>query len=281
MSQVFRAHLLERQVAIVTGGGSGLGRAAALELASLGAHVVICGRRAEPLHETCELAGSGSCRPVVCDVRDEDAVYGLVDGVLERHGRIDLLVNNAGGQFLSPAEDITPKGFRTVVGLNLEGTWLMTHAVATRAMIPARSGKVVSITLSPHHGLPGMAHSSAARAAVENLMRVLSIEWARYGIRLNAIAAGAFGTDTFHAKYPQPFVDAAAESVPLGRVGRAEELAWLVAYLASPAGDYVSGTVLTIDGARDDHEGRWPPPWHAGGDGRPLAEARPATHPFG
>jgi citronellol/citronellal dehydrogenase len=281
MSEVFRAQLLDGQVAIVTGGGSGLGRAAALELASLGADVVICGRRPEALHETCELAGPDSCRPVVCDVRDEEAVYGLVDGVLERHGRVDLLVNNAGGQFLSPAEDITPKGFRTVVGLNLEGTWLMTHAVATRAMIPARSGKVVSITLSPHHGLPGMAHSSAARAAVENLMRVLSIEWARYGIRLNAIAAGAFGTDTFQAKYPKPFVDDAAEAVPLGRVGRAEELAWLVAYLASPAGDYVSGTVLTIDGARDDHEGRWPPPRHVDGNGRPLAEARAANHPFG
>ena len=103
--------------------------------------------------------------------------------MLDRFGRIELLVNNAGGQFLAPAEDITAKGFRTVIRLNVEGTWLMTHAVATRAMIPAGGGKIVSITISPHNGLPGIAHSSAARAAVENLTRGLSIEWSRFGSR--------------------------------------------------------------------------------------------------
>ena len=101
----------------------------------------------------------------MCDIREEDQVGELVDGVLERHGRIDVLVNNAGGQYMTPAEDITPKGFRTVIRLNVEGTWLMSHAVATKAMIPAEGGKIVNVTLSPHHGLPGMAHSSAARAA--------------------------------------------------------------------------------------------------------------------
>ena len=110
-----------------------------------------------------------------------------------------MLVNNAGGQYMSPAEDITPKGFRTVVRLNLEGTWLMTHAVATKAMIPAGGGKVVNVTLSPHNGLPGMAHSSAARAAVENMTRALSIEWARFGIRVNAIATGHFETDALRS----------------------------------------------------------------------------------
>jgi citronellol/citronellal dehydrogenase len=194
--------------------------------------------------------------------------------VLARHGRIDMLVNNAGGQFLSPAEDITPKGFRTVIRLNVEGTWLMTHAVATKAMIPARAGKVVSITLSPHQGQPGMAHSSAARAAVENLMKVLSIEWSRYGIRLNAIAAGQFATDTLKTKYPQQIVDALTDTIPLGRLGESEEIAWLVAYLASPAGDFVSGAVLTVDGARDNWHGRWPPAMAADAEGRPLAEAR-------
>jgi len=119
-----------------------------------------------------------------------------------------------------------------------------------------------------------MAHSSAARAAVENLMKVLSIEWARFGILLNAIAAGQFGTDTFMTKYPQPIIDAAAGSIPLGRIGRAEEIAWLVAHLASPAGDFISGAVLTIDGARDNWYGRWPPAGGADAEGRPLAEAR-------
>src|SRR5205807_5298784 len=144
----------------------------------------------------------------VCDIREEDQVTQLVDAVLERDERIDLLVNNAGGQFLAPAESVTTKGFQTVIRLNVEGTWLVTHAVATRAMIPARSGKVVSITLTPHQGLPGMAHSSAARAAVENLLRGLSIEWGRFGIRLNAIAAGPFATEVVSTKYPRPIVDA-------------------------------------------------------------------------
>jgi len=273
-SRVFREGLLDGQVAIVSGGGSGLGRATALELAALGARVVVCGRRPGPLRETAALGAGGLIEPIVCDIREEDQVEALVDRVLDRHRRIDLLVNNAGGQFLSPAEDITPKGFRTVIRLNLEGTWLMTHAVATRAMIPAERGKVISVTISPHNGLPGMAHSSAARAAVENLMRVLAIEWSRFGIRCNSIAAGQFATDTLLTKYPKPIVDAVAGTIPLGRLGEPDELAWLVAYLASPAGDFVSGATLTVDGARDDWFGAWPPAAAADGAGRPLAERR-------
>jgi citronellol/citronellal dehydrogenase len=256
-SKIFQPGLLDGQVAIVSGGGSGLGRATALELAALGARVVVCGRRQEPLDETAGLADGGRIDALACDIREEDQVEALVEGVMERHGRVDLLVSNAGGQYMSPAEDITPKGFRTVIRLNVEGTWLMTRAVATRAMIPAgrdrhpREGKIVNVTLSPHHGLPGMAHSSAARAAVENLTRVLSIEWARFGIKLVALAAGQFATETLRTKYPKPVVEGVAGTVPLGRLGTEEEFAWLVAYLASPAGDFVSGSVLTIDGARD------------------------------
>jgi citronellol/citronellal dehydrogenase len=271
---VFRPDLLAGQVALVSGGGSGIGRTTALELAALGARVVVCGRRSEPLAETCALDPGGGVEAAVCDIREEDQVGALVDGLMARHGRIDLLVNNAGGQFLAPAEDITPKGFRTVIRLNVEGTWLMTHTVATKAMIPGGGGKVVSVTLSPHQGMPGMAHSSAARAAVENLMKVLSIEWARFGIKLNAVAPGQIATDTFNTKYPRPMVELAASTVPLGRLGRAEEIAWVVAYLASPAGDFVSGSVITIDGARDNWLGPWPPGAMVDAAGRPLAEAR-------
>ncbi len=271
-SEVFREGLLDGQAAIVSGAGSGIGRAIALELAALGAQVTICGRREEPLAETAAMADR--IEPVVCDVREEDQVSALVDTVLERHERIDLLVNNAGGQYLAPAEEITPKGFRTVMRLNVEGTWLMTHAVATRAMIPARGGKVVSITLSPHNGLPGMAHSSAARAAVENLMKVLSIEWARHQIKLNAIAPGQIATETLLTKYPRQLVDVMASTVPVQRLGSPEEIAWLVAYLASPAGDFVSGAVLTVDGARDNWLGAWPSGAAADETGNPVAEAR-------
>jgi|SRR5215218_2250426 len=273
-SKIYAPDLLEGQVVLLSGGGSGLGRAAAIELTSCGARVVICGRREEPLEETAALCAGGLCDVEVCDIREEDQVEALVDGVLERHGKIDVLVNNAGGQYLTPAEDITPKGFRTVMRLNVEGTWLMTHAVATKAMIPAGEGKVVNVTLSPHHGLPGMAHSSAARAAVENLTRVLSIEWARFGIKLTAFAAGHFATQTLLTKYPQPVVDNVAHSVPLGRLGTEEEFAWAIAYLASPAGDYYSGSILTMDGARDNWVGPWPPQLITDEAGKPPAESR-------
>jgi citronellol/citronellal dehydrogenase len=283
-SKLFQPGLLDGQVAIVSGGGSGLGRASALELAALGARVVVCGRRQGPLAETAARADGGRVEARACDIREEKQVDALVDGVLEHHGRIDLLVNNAGGQYMSPAEDITPKGFRTVMRLNVEGTWLMTHAVATKAMMDGpsgepRGGKIVNVTLSPHHGLPGMAHSSAARAAVENLTRVLSIEWARFGIRLTALAAGHFGTETLRTKYPKQVVEGVAGTVPLGRLGTEEEFAWLVAYLATPAGDYFSGAVLTLDGARDNWFGSWPPGGLADESGRPVAEERRRPEP--
>src|SRR5512146_2321286 len=197
-SQIFRPGLLDGLVCIVSGAGSGLGRATALELARLGAIVIGCGRREEPLAETAAQATTlpGSFEGESMDIRDADAVDRLVDGVLERHGRLDVLVNNAGGQFMSPAEAITPKGFRTVIELNVQGTWLMTHAAATKAFIPQGGGKVLSVTLSPHNGMPGMVHSGAARAAVENMMKTLAVEWARFGIKTCALAAGQFATET-------------------------------------------------------------------------------------
>ena len=273
-SRIFAPDLLAGQVILVTGGGSGLGRATAIELTELGATVVVVGRRIEPLEETVALCPEGRAFADASDIREEDQVDALVDRVIDRHGPVDTLVNNAGGQYFVPAEDITPKGFRTVVRLNLEGTWLMTHAVATRAMIPdARGGKIISVTLSPHHGLPGMAHSSAARAGVENLMRELSIEWARYNIRTTALAAGHFATEALQ-KYPEPVRASVARTVPLQRLGEPEEHAWLVAYLASPAGDYYSGAVITMDGARDNWFGPWPPPGLAGEGGKPPTEER-------
>ena len=272
-SKLFQPGLLDGQVALVTGGGSGLGRASALELAALGAQVVVCGRRADPLDETAAQADGGRVEARACDIREEAEVEALVDGVLDRHGRIDLLVNNAGGQYMTPAEDITPKGFRTVMRLNVEGTWLMTHAAATKAFIPQGEGKVLSVTLSPHNGMPGMVHSGAARAAVENMMRTLSVEWARFGIKTCAIAAGQFDTEVLRTKYPQPVVDNVPRTIPIQRLGTADEMAWLIAYLASPAGDFFSGCVITIDGARDNWFGAWPPGLY-GETGEPPAEER-------
>ena len=274
-SRIFAPGLLEGRVCIVSGAGTGLGKATALELARLGATVVGCGRRPEPLAEMVKQAEAlgAKAESKAMDIREEEAVEQLFDGVLERHGRVDVLVNNAGGQFLSPAEAISPKGFRTVIELNIMGTWLMTHAAATKAFIPANDGKVISITLSPHNGMPGMVHSGAARAAVENMMRTLSVEWSRFGIQTVAVAAGQFDTETLRTKYPKEVVEAVPGTVPVGRLGSETEWAWLVAYLASPAGNFFSGTVITMDGARDNWFGPWPPGTY-GGSGDPPAEQR-------
>jgi citronellol/citronellal dehydrogenase len=274
-SRIFAPGLLDGQVCVVSGAGTGLGRQSALELVRLGATVVACGRRPEPIESmVAEAEGlAGTAESVAMDIRDDAAVEALFDGVLERHGKLDVLVNNAGGQFLSPAEAISPKGFRTVVELNVVGTWLMTHAAATKAFIPQEQGKVLSVTLSPHNGMPGMVHSGAARAAVENMMRTLSVEWARFGIRLCALAAGQFDTETLRTKYPKEVVAAVPQTVPLGRMGTEEEWAWLIAYLASPAGDFFSGTTITMDGARDNWFGSWPPGVY-GSTGEPPAEER-------
>jgi citronellol/citronellal dehydrogenase len=280
-SEIFAPGLLDGRVCIVSGAGTGLGRAAARELASLGAIVVGCGRRAEPIEEVAaELTeAGGTAEAVVADIRDEDAVNRLVDGVLERHGRIDFLVNNAGGQFLSPAEAISAKGFRTVMELNVQGTWQMTQAVATKAFIPQGGGKVVSMTISPHHGMPGMVHSGAARAAVENMMRTLSIEWSRFDIKLCAIAVGQFDTETLRTKYPPEISKNVARTVPLQRMGREEEMGWLVAFLASPAGDFFSGSVITFDGGRDNWFGAWPPGVYGDSSELPAEERKPKSNP--
>ncbi len=277
-SEIFKPDLLEGQLIIVSGGGSGIGRQTAIELTGLGADVVICGREIEPLRETADLCmaagGEGSCSSMVCDIREAEQVEALIDATLETHGRIDTLVNNAGGQFLAPAEQITEKGFDTVIKLNVHGTWLMSHAVATKWMIENGGGKIINVTLSPHNGMPGMVHSGAARAAVENMARTLSIEWARFGIKVNALAIGQIATETLLTKYPQVVVENLAHSVPAGRLGRPEEVAWQVAYLASPAGDFYSGSVLTMDGARDNWLGPWPPTQLVDESGKPVSEQR-------
>jgi citronellol/citronellal dehydrogenase len=256
-------------VAIVTGGARGIGWTIAGRLAAegwaVGAADLVPGNTAE---------GASPVAYVALDVRDQAAVDATVIDIASSHGRLDLLVNNAGGQFLSPAEAITPKGFRTVIELNVQGTWLMTHAAATKAFIPQREGKVVSVTLSPHQGMPGMVHSGAARAAVENMMRTLSIEWARFNVKLCAVAAGQFDTEVLRTKYPQPVAENVHRTVPLGRLGTPEEMAWLIAYIASPAGDFLSGCVITIDGARDNWFGTWPPGGASDEAGEPLAEER-------
>jgi citronellol/citronellal dehydrogenase len=291
-SQVFAAGLLEGQCALVTGGGTGLGRATALELVRCGADVTIAGRRVEVLEEAVDAIqasassdGAGSIGFVAGDIREREDARRLVQAAFDRGGRLDLLVNNAGGQFFSPAELIAAKGWRAVWRLNVEGMLNMAEAAFELAL--GRSdvdaggsrggGMVVNVTLSPHHGMPGMAHSGAARATVESLTRELAQRWEPAGVAVTAVAAGTFETDVL-AKYPANVRAGAARSVPLQRLGSAAEHAWLVALLASPLGRAFNGSTITLDGARDNWFGPWPPPGLADAEGTvPVEERRPGT----
>lgn len=256
-SRVFADGMLEGRVALVTGGGTNLGKAAALELARCGASVVIAGRRQDVLEETVAELGE-RCSWVAGDIRDRAGAKSIVRAPLERHGRLDFVLNNAGGQYFVPAEAITAKGWQAVQRLNVGGTLAMCDAAYELAMRPAGAGTIVNVTVSPHHGMPAMAHTGAARAAVEALTRELAESWAADGVAVAAIAIGRFATESLR-KYPAELWQTAAKTVPLQRLGEVEEYGWLVALLASPLGRSFSGSVVTLDGAADNWTGPWPP----------------------
>lgn len=249
--------MLADKVALVTGGGTNLGKAAAAELARCGASVVIAGRRPEVLSQAADELGE-RCSWIAGDIREPGGAQTLVRGVLERHGRLDFLLNNAGGQYFSGAEAITVKGWRAVQSLNVTGSLRMCLAAYELAMGPAGSGTIVNVTVSPHHGMPAMAHTGAARAAVEALSRDLVERWADTGVSVIAVALGRFETESLR-KYPAELWRRAAESVPLQRLGDVQEYGWLVALLATPLGRAFSGSVVTLDGALDNWFGPWPP----------------------
>jgi citronellol/citronellal dehydrogenase len=265
--------MLAGKVALVTGGGTNLGKAAAAELARCGARVVIAGRRADVLEAARTEIGENASW-VTGDIREPGDARGIVGAVLDRHGRVDVLLNNAGGQYFAAAETITPKGWRAVMRLNVEGTLNMSRAVHDLAMAPAGAGRILNVTVSPHQGMPAMAHTGAARAMVEELTRELAASWGAEGISVAAVALGRFGTESLR-RYPAELWRQAAQSVPLQRLGLVEEYAWLVALLASSAGRAFSGSVITLDGALDNWFGPWPPE-HLSPDGRIPTEARAA-----
>jgi citronellol/citronellal dehydrogenase len=265
-SSVFADGVLDGQVAIVTGGGTNLGRHAAAELLACGAKVVIAGRRVEVLEEAVEMLGEGASF-VQGDIREPEQAQAIVQCALDRHGRLDILVNNAGGQYFVPAEAITAKGWSAVSRLNVGGTMTMTNAAAElafRAGGDSIGGTIINVTVSPHQGMPAMAHTGAARAAVEALTKELAERWAGDGITVTAAAIGRFDTESLR-KYPDVVWQQAAQSVPLQRLGRMEEFGWLVAMLATSLGRSLSGTVVSLDGACDNWTGPWPPQ-HLGGD---------------
>jgi citronellol/citronellal dehydrogenase len=237
------------KVALVTGGGTGIGRATAMELARTGAKVVVCGRRPELL-EAVQAELGEDCIAVPTDVREPEQVVALVDRALEHFGRIDVLVNNAGGQFLAPAEEISLKGWRAVHRLAVDAVWDLTRTVAERSMIPNKDGVVVFIGFSPRRGMAEMAHAAAARAAIENLAGSLALEWSEHRIRTVCVALGNIATEGLDGYGPERVAEWERE-VPLGRLGTPEEAAALIAFLASSGGGYVTGTTVVMDGGLD------------------------------
>ena len=272
-SEIFASDLLSGHVAIVTGGGTNLGKAAAAEFARCGAHVVIAGGRAEVLEAAAAEIGP-RCSWVSGDIREADDCARIVDARSSATGASTRCSTTPAAQYFAAAEAITPKGRAAVQRLNIDGTLQMTQACVQRAPRPGGGGMIASVTVSPHQGFPAMAHSGAARAAIEATTRNWAARWEDEGISAVALALGRFDTESLR-KYPAELTEGAARSVPLGRLGEPREFGWLAALVASPLGSSLSGSTITLDGAADGWWGPWPSPALVGASGTvPTVERR-------
>jgi citronellol/citronellal dehydrogenase len=247
-ASVFRDRLFAGQAALVTGGGSGIGRCTAHELAALGARVALVGRKADRLAAVAaEIGGAAKVYP--CDIREEDAVRDMVAAVLADFGRLDGLVNNAGGQFAAPLEKISAKGWDTVVRTNLSGGFLVARECYTQWMKAAGAGAIVNMIADMWNGMPGMGHSGAARAGMLNFTETAALEWAP--VRVNAVAPGwiaSSGLDRYPAEMAE-HIRTLPKRVPLGRLGTESEVSAAIVFLLSPAAAFTSGACLRVDGA--------------------------------
>lgn len=269
MQSIFRPGLFAGQAAIVTGGGSGIGLAIARTLCELGASVAIAGRDAGKLERAkAKLTERGwTVHAGVCDIREVEQVASFVAGARTALGEISVLVNNAGGQFPTPAELLSPRGWDAVIRNNLNGTFYVTREVAVTSMIPRRRGRIVNIIANVARGFPGMVHTGAARAGVENMTKTLAVEWSQHDIGVNSIAPGIIrssGTD----RYPEELVEMSRQRTPMKRLGTPGEVAELCAYLASDAASFVTGETWYIDGGA-----------HLWGDTWILPDREPAPLP--
>ena len=247
----FAKELLQGDVALVTGGGTGIGRGIATALAECGARIAIASRKQDNLDAgAAEIEQATGTKPFVyrCDIREPDEVAEMVEAVDGHYGRIDILVNNAGGQFPQRAQDYTIKGWNTVINNNLNGTWYVTQAVGKR-MIDQGGGRIVNIVANFHRGMPGIAHTSAARAAVANLAKTLSIEWSKHNIRINSVAPGPIETYGFTRTYYEG-IGAHIDNLPIPRFGTVEEVAAAVVFLASAAAGWTTAVTLDVSGGQ-------------------------------
>ena len=256
-SRRYASDLMAGQVALVTGSGSGMGRATAIEMASCGARLVLFAHRKEPLEETAEMIRSagGEAFVVPGDTRDEVSIETAMGRIKDHYGQLDVLVNNAGGQYIAAARDITNKGFEAVIRNNLIGSWQMTRAAADHFMYD-NGGSVVFVTaISARTALTGFTHTVAARAGVTGMMKTLAAEWGEYGIRLNCVAPGTIKTDAL-GRYPIPPEQwKKLNRSVLNRMGAAEDIAGTIIFLASKLGGFITGEDIYVDGGETLHMG--------------------------
>ncbi|CAH3162602.1 unnamed protein product [Porites lobata] len=256
MHSVFRSGLFEGKVAIVTGGGTGIGKAIARELIYLGSKVVISSRKEEKLLKAAvelsryiQPSSSAEVKVIPCNIREEQQVTKLVEETLASYGKVDFLVNNGGGQFMSPVSNMSAKGWRAVVDTNLNGTFLCCKEVY-RLWMSDNGGSIVNIIADMRKGFPGMAHTGAARAGVQNLTMSLAVEWIRNGIRINCVTPGVIYSDTAAQNYADPeLFQKLRDKLPARRCGTTAEVAGAVTFLLSPAAAYITGTTIDVDGA--------------------------------
>ncbi len=260
---IFRSGLFAGQSILITGGGSGIGRCTAHELAALGARVALVGRSVEKLEKVQAELGADRATIHSCDIRDEPAVQATVAQVLAAHGKLDGLVNNAGGQFPQPLRSISLKGWETVVKSNLTGGFLMARECYTQGM-EANGGAIVNIIADMWNGMPGMGHSGAARAGMLNFTESAACEWAVSNVRVNAVAPGYVATSGIDT-YPEEFKKSVAQvhrTVPLQRWGNESEISAAIVFLLSEAAAFITGSCIRVDGGVPNARPTWPLPEH-------------------
>ncbi len=257
---VYRDGLLDGKVALISGGGSGMGRAMAFLMSRLGAKVMICGRREHKLADAAEsiqrLLGTEVGYQAMT-IREPEAVEQLIDKTWSQFGQLDILVNNGGGQFPQSAIDFTDKGWRAVIDTNLNGTWYMMQRAARRWQAEGRPGSIVNIVANVSRGMPQVAHTCAARAGVIYLTKTVSTEWAPLNIRVNCVSPGTIETEGFNVYDPE-YAEMFKDASPMRSVGDAYDIAEAVVYLSATSGKYITGEVLTVDGGNQQWGDVWP-----------------------
>ena len=257
---VFRDDLLKGQVAIISGGGSGLGRAMTFLFARLGAEVMICGRDEEKLLAAKAAVKQHLERDIAIEamtIRDPEQVDALIKGTWERYGKLDIVVNNAGGQYPQAAIDFTVKGWHAVIDTNLNGSWYMMQSAARLWRDNNHPGNIVNIVANVERGMPQVAHTCAARAGVIYLSKTISTEWASLNIRVNCVSPGSIATNGLNV-YPREAAEKFKDTNPMRRLGDAYDIGEAVVYLAAPSGKFITGEVLTVDGGNQQWGQVWP-----------------------